>query len=168
MTEFDASLKAVLAELDKLPVRVEANLSRGALRAAAKPMFETARERVPVKSGALKDTIRLSSAIKKKTGEIVVRIVAGSRVSGGSAKGKTGADRGAFYAHIVEFGAAAHTIKGPVVIGGKTYRNIKHPGARASPFMRPAFDTSDQRSVDAFAEYMKKNIEKALAKNGGN
>lgn len=166
--EFEVSLKAVLAELDKLPVKVEANLARGALRAAAMPMFETAMSRVPVNSGALKNTIRISSAIKKKTGEIVVRIVAGSRVSGGGGNGVKFAARGAFYAHMVEFGTAAHTIKGPVVLGGKVYQNIKHPGARPVPFMRPAFDTEDKKSVDAFAAYMVKNIEKALAKNGVN
>ena len=155
--EFDESLKKVLAELDKLPLKIEANLVRGGLRAAAKPMYDAARERVPVAEGTLRDSIRISSGIKAKSGEIVAKVVAGSRKKGGG---------GAFYAHMVEWGTAKHVIPGPVSFGGKIFTNIQHPGTKARPFMRPAFDTADQLVVNAYATYMIKNIDKALTKNG--
>lgn len=164
--EFDDQLKAVLARLDELPVKIEANLARGGLRAAAKPMLDAAKARVPELSGTLRDSIKISSAIRKSQGEILVRIVAGSRVSGGGRKGAKGEERGAFYAHMVEFGTKAHTIKGPVKFAGQVFANIKHPGAEGKPFMRPAFDTTDQASVDAYADYMTRNIDKALSKYG--
>jgi HK97 gp10 family phage protein len=162
--EFDESLKKVLAEMDKLPLKIEANLVRGGLRAAAKPMFEAARDRVPVGTGQLRDSIRLSSAIKKRAGEIYVKISVGSRVSGGASRKK--GEQGAFYAHMVEWGTAKHEMNGSFSIGGHIVKKIKHPGAKARPFMRPAFDTADYLVVEMYAAYMTKNIDKALSKHG--
>jgi HK97 gp10 family phage protein len=151
--EFDQSLKLLMQSMDALPARIEANLIRGALRAAAKPVFETAKANIPMSSGDLKASLRISSAIKKKAGEIVVSVKAGGKK--------------AFYAHMVEMGTARHFIKGPVSIGGKVMRNIDHPGAAAKPFMRPAFDAMGQASVDAYARYIEAKLPAALEKHRG-
>lgn len=148
---FDQSLRDVLERLDEVPARVEANLIRGALRAAAKPILEDARSNVPSHSGKLKASLRITSAIKKNAGEIFAQVKAGNKT--------------AYYAHMVEYGTKHHTIKGPVVIGGHVLTNIEHPGAGPKPFMRPAFDRSGQASVDAYAAYMARNIDKAIEKN---
>lgn len=158
MTErlFDESLRAVLAELDKLPAKIEQNVARGALRAAAKPMLDAARANVPVQSGALRDSIRISSNIDRRAGEIRTSVKAGGKTKSGDA----------YYAHMVEFGTKAHTIKGPVLLNGRWYRNIKHPGSRSRGFMRRAFDASGDAVLAAYAEYMRRRIPKELGKHG--
>lgn len=152
--EFDASLKAVLDQLDKLPAKFEANLVRGALRAAAKPILDDARSRVPVKTGALRDSLRISSAIKKRAGEI------SASVKAGGGKGRV------YYAHMVESGVAQHIIEGPVAIGGRVFKNVPHPGFVGRGFMRAAFDNAGQASIDAYGAYIRKNLPKMLAKAG--
>lgn len=154
---FDESLKAVLAELDKIPAKIEQNIVRGALRAAAKPMLEAAQTNVPVKSGALRDSIRISSNVDRRAGEIKVTVKAGGKTKKGDP----------YYAHMVEFGTKPHVIKGPVRFNGKWYMNLQHPGSRPSGFMRRAFDATGGAVVEAYADYMRKRIPKELAKNGG-
>ena len=47
------------------------------------------------------------------------------------------------YAAHVEYGTRAHKINGPVKIRGVGWRYIKqHPGTKAQPFLRPAFDNN--------------------------
>ena len=166
--EFDESLKATLAKLDGLPALIEKKLVRGALRAAAKPLKLAAQQKAPVglprvsytasgqaishPGGDLKRSIRVSSTFSKRTGEIKVLVKAG--------------DYKAWYAHLVEYGAKAHLIKGPISFGGRHYMNIDHPGFQGKPFMRPAFDSTAQAVVDAYAAYMTANIPKALEKYG--
>lgn len=181
---FDDSLKLVLAELDKLPAKIEQRIVRGALRAAAKPMLESARANVPVRSGALRDSIRLSAGVDRKAGEVRVSVKAGGKTKKGDP----------YYAHMVEFGTASFyrgpgkTIGKPYIIRAKgedgteakasTKRRalkfgqtmvgqVTHPGIRPSGFMRRAFDANGQKVVDAYAEYMRKRIPVELGKHGG-
>ncbi len=181
---FDDSLKLVLAELDKLPAKIEQRVVRGALRAAAKPMLEAARTNVPIKSGALRDSIRLSSSVDRRAGEIVVQVKAGGKTKRGDP----------YYAHMIEFGTASfyrgagRTVGKPYIIRGKNadgseaktskkrgalkigntlVSQVMHPGIRPSGFMRRAFDTSGQAVIDAYAEYMRKRIPVELGKHGG-
>jgi HK97 gp10 family phage protein len=158
----------LLANLDDLPKKIEIKLSRGALRAAAKPMQDQAKALAPIGAprevtnpagqrqsvggGELKKSIRISGTFSAKTGVISVKVKAGSKI--------------AWYANIVEHGARPHVIPGPVYFNGRYYKNIQHPGFAARPFMRPAFDATGQAMIDAFADYMRKNLPKALEKNG--
>lgn len=185
MTEyaFDKSLKDVLAALDNLPAKIEANIARGALRAAAKPLLDAAKENVPIKSGALRDSIRISSSVDRKAGEIRTAVKVGGKTKKGDA----------YYAHMVEFGTgpfyegSGRTIGKPYIIRGKNddgteakasakrralkfgstlVAQVTHPGIRASGFMRRAFDSSGDAVVAAYADYMRKRIPKELAKHG--
>jgi HK97 gp10 family phage protein len=83
------------------------------LETAAGHIRDAARSNVPVNTGTLRDTIRVVRL--KDDPKLDVRIYAGSRITGGAMK--KGADRGAFYAHMVEYG----TVK-----------------MKARPYMRPA------------------------------
>lgn len=166
MTEyaFDESLKKVLAELDKLPAKIETNVARAAIRAAAKPFLDAARENAPVSSGRLRDSIRISSNTDKRGGMLTASVKAG-RTTTKAQRAKGVQD--AYYAYMVEFGTKPHLIKGPVKLGGQWYKNIHHPGSPPSGFMRRAFDSRQKASFDAYADYMRKRIPKELAKNGG-
>jgi HK97 gp10 family phage protein len=157
-----------LAELNKflqeLPVKMEANIMRGALRAGLKPIKEDAVQNCPVGDpneenrvkyggyrGALRDSIRVSARIDKKNGKVVARLVVGG-------KGKNGAD--VWYAHLIELtGASAHSLS------RKKGGELNHPGFRPKPFMRPALDAQANNAVLAAGQYIKKRL---ATKNGIN
>lgn len=142
LAELDAALK-------DLPARVEANLLRGGLRAAARVIEDEARRLVPKKTGLLAESIRVSGRVDKREGKVVYRIIAG-----GNKKGQ------AFYAHIVEYGTRLHYIKGPLALGGKMVSGVDHPGAKEHPFMRPALDTKTQPAIAAMADYIRARLHK--------
>lgn len=153
---FDASLREVLKNLDQLPAKIEANIVRGALRASAKPIVDSAKQNVPEETGALRDSIRISSSIDKKKGDVRIQVKAGKR-------GKKGDP---YYAHMVEFGTLPHLIKGPIFFNGEWRQNVYHPGTRPNGFMRRAFDTTADAVIAAYAAYMRKRIPRELAKHG--
>lgn len=149
--------------LEEFPDKIHRNVLRGAIRAALKIILTDARQRVSVFSGALKDSIRIS--IRIINGEVVGTLKAGGRVKGGSKKGKKGAERGAFYAHMVEFGTAAHFIRAAKnkflkVGAGFFTKTVAHPGARQKPFMRPAIAAKSEEATAAFAAYIEKRLDK--------
>jgi HK97 gp10 family phage protein len=147
-----------LAELHKalqeLPAKIERNVLRGGLRAGANVIREEARNRAPVKSGALRDSIRVS--VRAKRGEVTATIKAGGKK--------------AWYAHLVEYGTARHFIKPKnrqsLFFAGLMKEVVDHPGAQRKPFMRPALDTKTQAAVEAAAAYMRARLPRELKKAG--
>jgi len=106
--------------LQDLPVRIERNVMRGAVNAGGQVFRKEARANVPVKSGDLRKSIRVSVRVSTKAGVIDGTVKAG--------------DRKAFYAHMVEFGTQRHIIKarkgGMLNINGRLVSQVDHPGAR--------------------------------------
>lgn len=130
--------------LQQLPAKMERNVLRGALRAGGNVLRDEAKSLVPVDTGALRDTIRVST--RARGGQVTARVLAGSRKKGE-----------AFYAHLVEFGTAPHKIAGPVTIGGNVVSNIEHPGTRAQPFLRPALDNPTP-ALEQVREYIRNRL----------
>jgi HK97 gp10 family phage protein len=141
-----AALESMLAQL---PDKIERNIVRGALRAGSREFVKEAQRRVPRKTGRLAKSIRVS--VRKVRGALVATTKAGNKE--------------AFYAHLVEFGTAAHLIKPAnakaLAVAGRAVAKVRHPGGRAQPFMRPAFDIGGQRAVLSYAAYMRKRLTKA-------
>ena len=156
-----------LADLNKLlkelPSKIERNIMRGALREGSKEFLERAKEEVPVKSGRLRKSLRISTRFKK--GEVTATMTAGNGQ--------------AFYAHMIEFGTASfYTGSGKSVgapyeikpngkalkVGNYYFGSITQPGVKPQPFMRPAFDAGSAEAVKAVAEYIKKRLDKEAAK----
>ena len=164
-----------LSDLDKLlsefPLLIQKKVLRGALRAGQVPMRDEAKGRapieraadgakhrdpsgaeVPIVSGALRDSIRIS-----------VRTVGGTITATLKAGGKK-----AFYAHMVEYGTTAHFIqpKYAKALGflGQFVEGVHHPGAQKVPFMRPALDNKQGQAIEAFAAYMRTRIDKENVK----
>ena len=147
--------------LDELPARIEANVVRGGLRAAAKVIRDEARRLCPVgenlpkghKSGALRDSIRVS--MSSKHGAITASIKAGGK-------------NNVYYAHMVEYGTAHHLIKPrnrkSLFIAGLFKEVIDHPGAQKKPFMRPALDSKVDEAIRTFAEYVRNRLDAEVAK----
>lgn len=151
-----AGLKELKKQLEKLPARIETNITRTALRRGALVIEERAKDLCPVGTGNLKDSIKVRAQTKKKSGWINLRVTAG----GGDA----------FYANMVEYGTAPHEIRPSkaksLFIAGVFRQVVNHPGATARPFMRPAFDEKHQDAIKAFADYMRQRIPREIKKQG--
>lgn len=152
--------------LDTFTVKVERNILRGSLRAGATVFKGAAVSGVPVGPtssenakiyggymGALRDSIRVSA--RARGGRVTASVIAGGKL-------KNGAD--VYYAHFVEYGTRPHTItaanrKG-LSFGGMFFQSVEHPGAKAKPFMRRAFDTSSSAAIAAVAKKLRERITK--------
>ena len=141
------------AALDQLPVKLERNILRGALRAGANVSLEAARRNCPVEAGgehpaALRDSLRISTSIRG--GVVKATVKAGGR--------------SAFWAAWVEFGTAAHLIKPrnkkSLFFALVNEEVVHHPGAKKRPFMRPALDNTARAAVDACAAYIRRRLTK--------
>jgi HK97 gp10 family phage protein len=143
-----------LAELERalneLPDKVAKNVARAALRAAAAPVLEEARRLVPVKSGKLRDSLRITTSLRGGVPKAFVKVGPGGKKY-----------RGTFYANMIERGTSKHLIAGPLYFGGQWHRFAQHKGAKKRPFMRPAADSQAKAAVDAFAAKMRDRLTKA-------
>lgn len=158
--------------LQQLPVKVERNIMRAALRAGANVIRKAAQENVPVDLGALRKSIRVTTGAKK--GIVTASIKAGNK--------------DAYYFAWVEYGTKPHLIKvsegeRPINYrltakrGALTYmsmttinRNVlrigntfvgpvvSHPGSEKKPYMRPALDSHGDKAVEAIAAKIRERL----------
>lgn len=160
--------------LQSLPAKIEKNIMRAALRAGAAVIRDEARAQAPVDMGDLRRSIRVSASARG--GTVKASVKAG--------------DKKAFYAHMVEYGTKPHLIKvreedrpinyrltrkrgalthvsmrtinrrglmiGTNFVGPK----VEHPGARPSPFMRPALDNASDKAIKAVADKVRERLTK--------
>lgn len=164
-------LSQLKAFLDALPVKLERNIMRSALRAGARVVLPVARANIRSRDGALAASLK-----------------AGSSSKGGQVRGYVRTRL--FYARMVEYGTRAHYIKinasarptrmtrrgvrafsigtinkmvnrGSLVIGGAFVgESVSHPGAARRPFLRPALDTQAGAALMAVGEQIKKRLTK--------
>ena len=133
--------------LQTLPVKVEKNILRGAMRAGAKVMLAEVKQRIPVASGQLAASARITTRASK--GRVSASVKVGNIV--------------AWYAHLVEFGTRAHTIKpkergGALRFGGVTTGEVHHPGIAPRPFMRPAADSGMSAALAAVTAKVRERL----------
>lgn len=131
--------------LDTLPGKIERNIMRSALRAGAKVIQSRAIRNVPVRSGELRRSLKISTRARR--GQVTASV--GTKL---------------FYARFVEFGTRAHVIaakaKGWLSFGGVFAKSVDHPGNRPRPFLRPAMDASASAVLVAVGEQVKKRLTK--------
>jgi len=131
--------------LDTLPVKIEKNIMRGALRAGMNTVTPIAKSNIHSVSNLLAEGLKVSTRARGG------RVTASLKATGPHA----------FVAKWVEFGTKAHNIaakKGWLSFGGIFAKSVQHPGARPHPFMRPALDAQAGAAVVAAAEYMKARL----------
>lgn len=145
--------KELEARISAFPQRFRRNAMRGGMRAGLKVLVQGARKRVPVKSGALKKTIRSSSQSFNEGALIIGRVSVGGAVRAGKLKGKA-----TWYAHIIERGAKAHVIKPrrseALAFGGRFVREVKHPGIRGRFFMAQTASQDGPKAERAYVAYV--------------
>lgn len=138
--------------LDQFAVNVEKKMLRGALRAGQKIILTAAQQNVPVDSGALRDSLRISTSARGDT--VKATLKAGNKT--------------AWYGHMVEFGTTQHYIRPKnaksLFLAGLAREAVDHPGAQKKPFMRPALDNNAEAATRAFADYLAARIDKETAK----
>lgn len=142
MDKIEQALKA-------LPLKLAKNVMRGALAQAGNVYAKAARENI--KRVTTKRSGRLLKSVSVST-----RSWSDGRVTG-SVKAK------AYYAHMIERGTQAHTIrakqgKAVSLKGEAAYKRVDVEGIKARPFMRPAFDQNSQRAITAALEYARDRI----------
>lgn len=138
-------LSELQAILSALPVKLEKNIMRSALRQGANVVMKKARENVSavgaIDSGLMRKGIKVSTRAKGGT------VTASVRATG----------KHAYIATWIEYGVKPHSIKkGAKVKSGKYPSNNPHPGFAPKPFLRPALDTEMQAAVIAVGNTIKK------------
>lgn len=139
-------LAELTAFMHRLPDKIQVNIVRGALRAAAAVVRDRAREN-----------------IRKRDGDVEKGIKVGSRVKGGRVMAYVRAKD--YRSIFLEYGTKPHMIyakkPGAMVLGGKLVTQVEHPGARPHPFMRPAWDATKDAALAAIVERLRQRITKA-------
>jgi HK97 gp10 family phage protein len=158
----------LLAFLDQLPLKLQKNVLRGAMRAGARVVQKEAKLRVPAKSGLTRKSIKVDTGVEN--GRVIGRVLARGRH--------------AYLARMIERGIDPHIIsiseedrgttmtrRGPRVVSiGTVNKMVKrgslkigehfvgpivhHPGVAARPFMRPALDIKAKEAVGAIGQYI--------------
>jgi HK97 gp10 family phage protein len=159
-------LDELYRQLQALPTRIEKNIMVGAMRAGQNVFKARAQARVPIKSGALRKSIKVKTS--SRFGKAKAVLSAGNNQ--------------AWYAHIIEFGSGSFyagqgskSLRAPYVItpkegGGLFFNNVvreqvTHPGVRPRPFMRPALDEGLEAPLTAVADYIRARLAREVAGN---
>jgi HK97 gp10 family phage protein len=134
--------------LQTLPVKIEKNLLRGALRSAAKIISDEAKRNAPVQDGDLRDSIRVSTRGRK--GQVTASVKVGNKK--------------VYYARFIEYAVSAHNIDGKgagfLNFGGLFAKSVNHPGTQAKPFLRPALDSRSNEAINEVGLYIGKRLTK--------
>ena len=137
-------VKELMSLLDQLPtVAMQKGVVRNALKKAAKPTMEMAKQNLPRgKTGNLEKSIKVSTSLKgsQKKGKTIDRSTVEVYV------GST-----APHAHLIEFGT------GPRETKNGAYRGQVSP----TPFLRNAWDATKDAALRIFAKEMETELLKA-------
>lgn len=163
-----------LAQIDALPQALRAEI-RAALEVSAEEMVDLAKRFVPIDSGALRNSISYTFG-RFKPENSNVRGISSTAENARDAKGDAGllvtvhaGNAKAWYASLVEFGTASHTIKpkrpgGVLGFNGTAVEEVHHPGASARPYFFPAYRLSRQRAKSRLARSIRAGAKKAFNK----
>ena len=133
-------LEGLKAQLEELKAEAAGRAVARAARLAFKPVLATAQALVPVDTGLLRDSIKIS-VVRPGDGGAVVHVGLSLRPIKGAAKLGRRTASAHWRWHFVELGT----------------RNMA-----AKPFLRPALDQNAQRVVDVLREELAKGIARAL------
>lgn len=130
-----ASITALVRRINKLPEHLRKAAERAVLRAGAKPILKEMRDRVPVKTGNLKSSLKLEVRVGKSGGSARVGPKSGVKYRTKNKTGRRGKSAGksieaAEYAFYLETGT---------------------PNMAPRPFIRPAIDAAADEILTAMA-----------------
>jgi len=161
--EYLHGMDEVLRNLEEFPVKVEQNVTRGAMRAAAKVVYDAARPLVPIGTGirhkgasaSLADTLRIATGVRNGNEAFASVRVGDPR-------------KGVFYSGMVMRGTRPHQIRVrhavdlALGVSGIFRKTVQHPGARAQPFMDQALGAVRDAAPAAAFDYAGERIRKII------
>lgn len=162
-------LADLMAKFDILGQRLATNVCRRGLLAGAAVIRDDARPRIPKRTGNLKKNLIAESRGVFKDGsgkpaEHRAVVIVRRKIKGKGYPPRT-------YAHFVEYGTQPHATGAgsirKVFKGSKrTVRQVggMHPGAKAKPFLRPAFDAKKFEAVRAIEKKIREELDKEIRK----
>lgn len=146
----------LVKNLKSILTKHNANEIRQVLKRGAMILVEEAKRRVNVNDGGrLMNSIKIMPKWSKDpAGVYVAPRVIRRFTTKTSQKTK---DNNPFYAHFTEYGTDPHNLgyKGKYTTG----KGADHPGAKKSPYMRPALDSKAQQIINVMSEDLAKYIE---------
>lgn len=151
--------------LQTLPVKMEKNIMRAALRAGAAVFLTEVRNNIPSVSGELRKSARITTRLAK--GQVTASVKVGNKK--------------VYYASMVEFGTRPHvisvtdadrginrrtgrqvsltTINRSLRLGGTLVGpSVNHPGAKPHPYARPAADAAFAPAVAAITAKIRERL----------
>ena len=147
-------MKELINALDQLPtVAMQKGAIRNALKDAGQPVVDDAKANVPVDSGHLRDSIKVSQSLKKSQRR--------GRYDRSSVTVYVGSSSP--LAHLIEFGTTKRVLKEPriVTIGGRTVQ-ITHTGqVSPRPFLRQAWDANKEKALKLLGQAIWNQLAKA-------
>lgn len=138
--------------LESLPLNIQKRALNSSIRAGGREVVKQARKELRKSNKTMNLSKSIGVKVLKPKGFTILSIV-GPRVGKGQRYD-------GWYAHLVEYGTQPHKITPKKqnlenALNTNLYGfkgSVDHPGAKAKPFMRPAFDKSKKKSVDAFGK----------------
>jgi HK97 gp10 family phage protein len=148
-------MRELALALDQFPQKLQDRALDKVMRRGGRLVANIAKNLVPVKSGALRKSIRVTIVRDRSSGLVTARIIAGKRGPGDYDHG--------YYALFVERGTQPHEErpknKKSLFLAGVFSEVVEHPGAEAHPYLEPALEGGAQPALDAMAEELGAQIE---------
>lgn len=145
--------ESLLREMRALGIRVSSAM-RSAMRAGARVIQQRAEELAPSRRVRRRRATRTVASVRRDV--VTIRVAPSKR---------------RWYLRLVETGTRAHVIRarrGRVLVfqgrrGTVAVQVVQHPGARARPWLRPAFEQQREAAVRAIADGLRAYIERKRA-----
>lgn len=139
----DGPLKGIREDFDRVGPKIGRKIFRAALRAVGRMWKGEVQGRVPVASGALRDSIVAKISTRKgKGGTATGTVTVGPSSTAARTDGRESVGPGV-YGQWVEFG-------------------LKKKHYPDQPFLRPTFDSTSDRAIEMFAEHLRNDLADAL------
>lgn len=153
--------------LEALEYKARRRVCQGAVRAASREIVKRVKSEAPVDTGHLKAQVRLSVKLDRRTGMVTGTI----KPKPSKAQRGRGQGHANKYLHLVVAGTKPHVIKPrtkeALTIGGNVVEEVKHPGAKANPFMDRAYQATSKQAIDLFTKTFGTKLEDE-ARKGAN
>ena len=152
---------------EQLPNAMQKRMLLTALRGSAKPMLQSAKSKVPVRSGKLKKKLRIVRFKDRQASKSEVSIAVKPVFEVTKKKGAINQ----YYGKFIHEGTQdpRTSKKGKLLVfdnerGEKVFtRSVK--GIKATPFLEQAYTENNERTVALFGDELAAAIEKFVAKN---
>ena len=153
--------------IDELPNSMQKRMLLAALRSSAKPMLQSAKEKVPVRSGKLKRQLRIVRYRDRNASKSEVAIAVKPVFERTKKKGAINE----YYGKFIHEGTAdvRKSKSGKLLVfenesGEKVYaRSVK--GIKPTPYLEQAYTENSERVVAAFGDDLAVAVEKFINKN---